>query len=266
MNAGAKLPLTHYDHVKKIRPALWDYLTQEIEHLREIGWQGAVSSVDDINSQVYTPCMTALTQQFFESIAASSGCPLDDVIASTKGTPQFRMLLEALNLDYHALLNFEWGGKKTFYFSNNLTDHLLATEINIDAELVRPPFDSSLFVFCSPSAIDAAYQACQQKPEPNAYRYPLFVFVTSLADRGDLDSGRRIMMNVSHWREKHWVVGLKREVAIRVGWKLDDALRTEWEQLEEGRREGFRASIDGYASPVTDEEFYTDGLACSDLS
>lgn len=45
--------------------------------------------------------------------------------------------MHGLNQDYHNLLNFELAGKKTFFFNDNLTDHLIATELSVDAELVR---------------------------------------------------------------------------------------------------------------------------------
>jgi hypothetical protein len=259
-NAAKKLPLTHYDHIKKLRPEMWDYLDQELEHLQQIGWQGSVSTVDDIDSQSYTPCLKFLTDKFYRDIADSTGFPVEMVAAEMKGSQDMALLLHTLNHDYHNILNFELAGKKTFHFNDNLTDHLLATELNIDAELVRPPFDTSLFLFSAPSAIEAAYAFLGHQARPEDFRHPLSVFVTSLPDKNNPE-WRKILMCGSHWRGNQMVFLIKREVAIRPGWKLEDALRTDWEKLGDAAGEGVYLSADGTTRPTDDAEFYTDGLA-----
>lgn len=258
-NENHKLPLTHYDRIKRLRPELFDGLAQEIEHLREIRWQGAVSSVDDIDSKVYTPCLMSIANKYCDDFAHSNGLPVELVHNQIKGSQEFALLLHGLNQDYHNLLNFELAGKKTFFFNDNLTDHLIATELSVDAELVRTPFDTSLFLFSSQSAIDAAYSFLGHQAQSEDYRYPLSVFVTTLLNKQNPE-WRKILMGVSHWRGSQLVFMMKREVAIRPGWKLEDALRTDWEKLGD-TGEGVFLGLDGTARETDDAEFFTGGLS-----
>lgn len=255
-----KLPLTHIDHIRKLRPELWDYVARDIARLRETGWPGSVGSIDDIESREYEPCITFLLDKFVQETAASIGMPATAVMEHFRQTPDAQLLLHSLNQDYHNILNFELAGRKTFYFSENLTDHLLATELNVDADLVRPPFDSSLFVLPGQAAVEALYAAVHRQPDAEDYRYPISVFVTSLVDRTSPES-RKILMSVSHWRGPQLVVVMKREVAIRPCWDINKALKTDWVALGEKGDGGVYIDQDGGGCAVTDEEFYTDGLA-----
>ena len=258
MTVTHKLPLTHVDRVKKLRPELWGFLEQEIASLESKDWAGSVGSVDDIESKSYESCIAFLFNKIVKDEALQTGIPFEYYLDHFRQTQDALLLLQSLNQDYHNLLNFELAGKKTFSFSDNLTDNLLATELGADAEMVRPPFDSCLFVFSSPLAIDAAYQFIRKTPLPDDYRYPLSVFVTSLPDKSNPDF-RKILMSVSHWTGMRLNFVIKREVAIRPGWKVDDALHTDWASLGE-KGDGMFLSHDGESRGTSDEEFFTDGL------
>jgi len=259
MTTESKLPLTHYDRIKRLRPEMFEYLAQEVQHVRDIAWNGPVASVDDIESQVFTPCLMSLANKYCDDFARSMGVPVEYVAPQIKGSQEFSLLMHGLNQDYHNLLNFELAGKKTFFFHENITDHLIATELSIDADLVRTPFDTSLFLFSSRTAIDAAYSFLGHAAQPEDYRYPLSVFVTTLPDRSNSE-WRKILMGVSHWRGSQLTFMIKREVAIRPGWKLDDALRTDWEKLGD-TGEGVFLGLDGSARETDDAEFFTEGLS-----
>lgn len=114
-----KLPLTHFDRIRKLRPELWDYLDRDISRLRQMGWQGSVASVDDFDSREFTPCITFLFEKFVQDAAASIGMPVAAVMEHFRQTPDAQLLLHGLNQDYHNLLNFELAGRKTFYFTEN---------------------------------------------------------------------------------------------------------------------------------------------------
>lgn len=255
-----KLPLTHVDRVRKLRPELWDYLDRDIARLQKMGWQGSVASVDDFGSHEFEPCITFLFDKFIRDTAEKTGFSINTIKEHITKSPVAEQLLHAVNQDYHNLLNFELAGRKTFYFTENLTDQLLATELSIDADLVRPPFAASLFVLSGRSVIDALYAAIDQQPDINDYRYPLSVFVVALPDDTN-PAWSKILISVSHWRGQERTVELKREVAIRPGWNINDALKTDWRALCEDDGGGFRLDLNGESCRVADEVFYTDGMA-----
>lgn len=257
-----KLPLTHFDWIRKLRPELWDYLERDVARLRQMGWQGSVASIHDYGSREYEPCITFLFEKFVRETAETYGLPVADVMTHFKRMPDAQLLLYALNHDYHSLLNFELAGRKTFSFSENLTDHLLATELDVDSELVRPPFDASLFVLPGRSAIDALYGWMRKQPDAADYRYPISVFVVSLADETN-PAWRKMLMSISHWRGPQLMVNIKRELALRPGWNVDDALKTDWTALGGGDEEGGGFYLDhrGESREMEDDEFYRNGPA-----
>jgi hypothetical protein len=58
-------------------------------------------------------------------------------------------MLFLVNLEFSSVLNFALNGKRTFFFGENLSDHLANTELNVSADIIRLPFESCMFVFTS---------------------------------------------------------------------------------------------------------------------
>jgi len=88
----AKLPLTHFDRIRKLRPELWGYLDRDIARLRQMGWQGPVASVDDYDSREFEPCVTFLFEKFVRDTAAEIGFPVANVMAHFRQTSDAQLL------------------------------------------------------------------------------------------------------------------------------------------------------------------------------
>jgi hypothetical protein len=261
--AHAKLPLTYYDRLKNIHPQLAGFIEAAISDIRSRGIDGPVKADDfQEDEESYFSYMKFFVDKFIDDTAAFLGMDRDLIEPDIKRSPQISLIVRSLDLDYWNFINFELAGRKTFFFHDNLTDHLLSTELTVDSSLVKPPFPTCLLMFSARLAIDAAYAAMNHPVSPECYKAPLCVFVTSFDMRDDPES-RNIMMFVTHWYDKNPAFAIKREVAIRPNWKLEDALRTDWKELvnHDDLESGMQYRIDGYVQEVADESFYTDGLA-----
>lgn len=254
-----ELPLTHYDRALKIRPNMWEYLQKDVEYLRLGGTHTPIASVDDFSESNLSACVEHYVDATVLGFAASSGIPISDIAPVVKKMPQMTLLIHGIVSDYHNILNFELFGRKTFYFGINLSEHLLATELSVDSSLLMPPFDSCMFVYTAPSVVETAFAFMKVQAEPVDLLYPVSVYITSLPDKTS-NNGRKILMAVSHWRGDQYSFYIKREVAIRPGWKIEKSLQTDWEALGDTDGEGLRLTSDGDNRTTTDEEFYTDGL------
>lgn len=252
---GRPLPLTHYDRILRKQPELAGFIATDVAKLRSMD-VGSISSVDTVPDSAHSACMEFFVGQMIAHAQARTGLPAHVVRTEIRSVPEFKSFLFSLNQDYHTLLNFELAGRKTFYFSDNLTDHLLATGLNIDADLVRLPFDTCMFVFTADAAVDAVY-ALHGQQQPDFYGKAVSVFLTSLPDDDDHHPGcRKIIMTGNYWKSSDdQGIAFKREIAIRPGWGLDDALRTDWKALGEA------TEATALITPDDDSKFYTDGLA-----
>ena len=257
----SNLPLTHFDRIRKLRPELWRYLDKEAVRLNDIGWKGAVHSVDDIESPFFESYITVAFNQHINDLALKTNIPSEIIEREFKQSVHAKLLLQSLNQDYHTLLNFEFFSKKTFYFFDCISENLLGTELNIQSEMIRLPFDSCLLVFQGNAVIDAlAHGFPEWKLKTRDYAYPISVFVTSHPDKTQ-EGCRKILMSISHWHGDELNLLIKREVSIRPKWSLEESLRTDWELLGEVEGGGFFLSNDGDAKKIKDEQFYTDGLS-----
>ena len=125
------------------------------------------------------------------------------------------------------LFNFALFGKRTFHFSGDLAARLAETELNVDAALVRPPFRACLFVFDDPvtrEALHAMRRALGEAAPEAVPRGPVSVYL-NLMPHGE---GRRLVLFAAHLdgRAVHTIA--KRELLLRDGGRVEDALRTEW--------------------------------------
>lgn len=256
-----KLPLTHYDKIRRLRPKFWDYLEQDLAALR-VAPLAPVGSVNDFDSQAFASCLQYHVETLINDTAARMGAPLEAVRDYLNQSGTLYLLMQGLNHDYHNLLNFELFGRKTFFFSEALSENLIATELNVDSELVRPPFEACLFVFTSMQVVAAAYKTMQSAPDDPADRgNPVSVFVVSLPD--EFAPGcRKILMSASLWQGLDLKFVLKREVAIRPGWSIEQSLRTNWSELTDQPLEpGMRVALGKPAEELDDEDFINGELS-----
>lgn len=129
--------------------------------------------------------------------------------------------------DYLCITNFELFKKKTFYFADNLVEQLAFTELMADSDFARPPFDSCLFVYHSPLAIEYFYRSMDRIP-PIGNTFPLSVFVTSLPSSAEDSGDRKLEFRCFH--ADYYSVGpfVERNLLIRQGWTIDRSLKTDW--------------------------------------
>lgn len=251
------LPLTHYDQIKKIRPELWNFLNKEILRLKEIKWSEPIHSVDDINSPFYEECIENLFIASVNHNAKIVELPTPIFYESFIESGAAQKLLLTLNHDYHNILNFELFGKKTFYFSEGLIENLLSTELNVPSELIRPPFDSCLFVMQGKAAIDAMSIGFPKwKPTAEDYKFPISITLTYFNNPNRYQHPK-VLISVTHWHGSVLNMMIKREVLIRPDWDIEKSLRTDWEAIEENSKDN-ETNSNIYSSSSL---FYNDALS-----
>ena len=138
-NNKTKLPLTHYDRVLKNRPLMWEFIQKDIAYI--IGGSASlpIASVDDFSDENLSAYADVVVSATIQDIATSTGLPIKEIIPIARQLPQTELLLQGVVADYHNILNFELFGRKAFFFHCNLSDHLLATELSVDSELLKLP-------------------------------------------------------------------------------------------------------------------------------
>ncbi len=265
-----KLPLTTYDQMKKRRPEMWSFIDKDLQALKQEGRTLPVFSIDDVGGGHIGDCFNYYQEKMLEEVAKETGLSIEDVLQNVEYSPELvqslKLLAKSIEQDYHNYLNFELSDKKTLYFSDNLTDNLAATELEIDPALLRPPFDFCMYVFTAESIIQSAQKAFnRQTPTPWRGDGVLSVFIAYHSDRKtqkgeEFDS---LLIAASYWEGKTPVFYIKREVALFPGRSIENALKTEWNDIleEEDQGKGIYISLDGNNDRTTEDvEFYTDGL------
>jgi len=178
-------------------------------------------------------------------------------------------LYSTVNHEYHSLVNFALACKKTFHFSDNLSEHLANTEINLKAALIQLPFQTCQFTFTSRAVINAMHNIrgdaghWAMKAAGLDYSAPVSAFLTVLPAGAGLP-GRKILICAWHARlpDTSYLM-LKRELYLGDDWTLEQALRTDWETLTPNEL-GIGMSVnvnDDTIAHQDDDTFYTDGLA-----
>ncbi len=268
------LPPTYYDFVCKIRPYVVDLAEQDAQDLLAASDdQGPILSVDDYKSR-FPQCMEQVDLKVLTDASEQSGISIEQLRpyladALPLARAQFASLYSTVSYEYHCLVNFAIGGKKTFYFNDNLSEHLANTEINLKANLIELPFSSCLFAFTSAAVINAMHniRGNEGRRALNTTGLdrsaPVSAFLTMLPAGSGL-SGRKLLILAWHARlpAKSYLM-MKRELYLGDSWTLEQALRTDWETLTpDDLGIGIHINNDDDAIEYSDDDaFYTDGLA-----
>lgn len=151
--------------------------------------------------------------------------------------PLVRIEHQRADMVCHALfgsfLNFTLFGEKTFFFSDNLVDHLSQTELNAPASLLRLPFKACHFVYQAEvmkEAID--FQGEMIKQGIDNVRNPISIFATEFSE----GEGRRIVFVAFQDIGLVHPLMIKRSLLltppaeIKEDWTVDDALKTNWSE------------------------------------
>lgn len=264
---------TYYDFIRKIRSFVVESAEQDAQALLDSPIPTkTIISVDNYQSNRYQQCVDSILTSIKETFAQRSGLSADDFNKHINNAPpdikaHLATLLHTVNYEYHALVNFALAGKKTFHFSNNLSEHLANTEINIKTDLVELPFETCLFVFTSPVVINAMHNILGDKGRWDMnvsgidYSAPVSVFATMHPGSEELP-GRTLVMLAWHARQPNQsYLMLKRELYMEDGWTLEQALRTDWAKVNpEFATEGLRINAADGIDHQDDKTFYTDGL------
>lgn len=249
---------TYYDFIKKKRPVVVELAEHDATGLMA-GENPPVTihSVDDYASR-YEECL----KYFQRSIEHTTGVNFDS-LAHHLGYAdmlQMRTLFETITHEYHSVVNFALGSKKTFYFHDNLAEHLANTEINLKTGLIELPFPTCQFIFTAPAVINAMYGIGNH----DAYYYsdPVSVFITMHPANTDFPY-RKLMMVAFHASISNGShLFIKRELCMDDSWTLEQALRTDWLQLTPDNHGHGTCinNVDGTSRIANDKDFYTDGL------
>lgn len=259
------LPATYYDFIQGIRPYLIEHADNDARLLSQKG-VNTISSVDDFESS-FEYCLEDLKEQFISDLSSRHGHPLNAVPFEYRQA--FMSLVQTVNFEYHCMVNFSLSGKKTFHFSDNLSDHLANTEVNQKAGLIELPFPTCQFLFSSKSVIDAVHNIRGEKGRVDMnsnridYTAPVSVFITKKKASEPYLDGDKLIVVVIHAKppNKSYAL-LKREIYLAPEWSLEQALRTDWGKItpDAGKHGLSIDNADGSEVFLSDDVFYRDGL------
>jgi hypothetical protein len=219
---------TYYDVLKKHKPKLFEFLEKESEILRNKKDLVPFGSIDDF-SKYFQNYIEAVRNEVANNIKLDllkqghMAISDTELIESVQNSPDFTDLIFSEAINYLAVFNFEQFGRKTFFFSENLVEHLSLTELIADASFVRPPFDACLFVYRDRISLDAFYKIHGR--ECPDYETPISVFITNRPAEEGLG---KVVFACWHAKEPSAYMFVKRELLIRENWTIDDMLKTDW--------------------------------------
>ncbi len=258
-----ELPATYYDVLLRRDPRLFEYLRKD---LADRAASEPFGSTDDF-SREFENYLHETLERFTNHISdrlTSAGvvsaeegqAALDQVMASN----EVKLLMHAKHADYLAATNFELFGKKTFYVNDNLVQQLAHTSLEIEAEFLRLPFSSCLFVFTSPAVLRAFYAIDKHRQPPGTdMNMPVSVFAT---DHTVAEGGRKLMFACWHSGLRANHMHVKRELLIRPGWSMSKTLKTDWDEIyaEQGRENELTTNELVFGRKGEDRVFYEEGL------
>lgn len=262
------LPSTYYDFLMAVRPFIIELAELDAQDLRrKLGPQAAIQSVDDYESR-FGQCVELVDNQIFGYVSRDTGFSVEHIRSSMHDVlpyarAEYASLYATINHEYHVAVNFHLAGKKTFHFSDNLSEHLANTEINLKCSLIQLPFATCLFSFTSRAVVDAMYKVDEKMKSGFDYSAPISVFLTILPE-DERHAGRRLVICAWHAHCPDTVyLMLKRELYLADDWTLEKALHTDWEDIsQENRWQGLHVdSQNNSIKSISDDTFYTDGLA-----
>lgn len=264
---------TYYDFILRLRPYIVELAEQDAHYLLS----GENPPQVIVSSDEFDSCLPEVfkrtDEDFIAMVAKHQGVTHSVVEHQLLAYQQaFKAEVSALymtaNMEYHCMLNFALSGKRTFTFSDNLSDHLANTALNVKADMIRLPFPSCQFQFTSPAFINALYNlkgdAGRKMMNQNAIDYsaPVSVFLTMLP-AAPL-KGEKLIMCAFHARQPDkCYMATKREIYLGEDWSLEQSLRTDWETLTpDNLGIGMNVDLEGESvAQEGSEVFYTDGFA-----
>jgi len=158
-----------------------------------------------------------------------------------------KALFATMEMEWQFFSNFELFGRKSFFFSPNITRKLADTELNVASEYVATPFPSCLFAYDNQEARDS-YFAMMSLPTRQEGVVTAYV-VHYLTDAQEPALGILVMFSD---RRGDIPGAAVRHLSLAPGTTLEDALRTDW--LKRGQAKANATDVGD------DEMFFGPGL------
>lgn len=242
------MPTTHYDWIKRFRPDFVEAIAQSMSSV-EAGRYGLARA--DLDEEFFNSISQESADTHFRATIRAAGHRPDEYspheLLSMLPPGALGTLFATMEMEWQFFSNFELFGRKSFFFSPNITQKLADTELNVASEFIAPPFPCCLFAYDNQSARDAFFALIKEPSKQEGVVTAYIVhYLTSAAEpalgilvmfsdrRGDVDAGA------------------VRHLSLAPGTKLEDALRTDW--LERGQ-----ARSDA-STNAADEVFFGPGL------
>lgn len=260
------MPKTHFDCIQHIRPELLEEVKKDVKYLVNGGRNTPILSVDEYHSS-FKNYFDKVIEKLLQDLEKKTGIYSGLIMQNLNQLPnvfkqQLIVLMNNINSEFHYCVNFLLAGKKTFFFSDTISQNLVYTEINLPATEIQLPFFTCQLVFTEKEVIDAFYLVAI-KDNPNLeidYSGPISVFVT-LYDDCDGLNGRRLIIHSHQSKYPNEIFMVqKRELFLGNNWNLEQSLKTDWERLITDNVEVGLSYNNGVLSSSEDEQFYTDGL------
>lgn len=259
------MPQTYYDVIKVLRPTSMTILAEDVANLFLKKQELPIYYISEYDSSFREYSGYAM-EEYMANVAKNIGVTPD--FLKKQNSPLITSIFEKefndLKHEYACFLNFLLAGKKTFFITNQLSQLLIHTEINVPSSEIHLPFFSCQFLFTDKEVIDT-YYAMDMKENPNLeidYSAPISVFAT-LYEKTKYKNGREMLLYSWHGKLPHGKISLQiRRLFLGNDWNLEQSLQTEWSNFIENR------NLTGYVQnplskrQITDSsDFYTDGLS-----
>ena len=254
-----QLPPTHYDGLLKSDPELFESVKQDLQR----GIEGPVNSVDEL------PNFISYAERRMDLFMDDMASQLENVLGyRPQGQELNSLVSQAVNLyevgqnfsvNYQSVFNFERFDRKTFYLTDAIVERLLVTDLDAPSDYLHLPFPSCMFVMDSALAKEALHGLFETEGERSDATITVYAYET--AYRGL----RKIVFAVFQSKGGRVPFFAKRELLIHPDWRIEDSLKTDWDQLygkypdwEAGAGEDTIGDLLG--EQAGESVFYTSGL------
>jgi hypothetical protein len=213
------LPISHYEWARSHHKNLFKFLEGDLKRLSRDNLQvedilppNSTCNEDDYLLAYMSYLRTQPDmQQFFTSPIA------------------IEALANQLLREYRSLMAYVHGGRKTYYFSEGLTEGLCCTALNAPCSAFKLPVPGLQLVYANLFAREA--MAALSKSAEGVYEDSV-ISVYVREDNLDIIGCRRLLIVGFERRgDIHAPRGFSRQLALRDDWTLEQALHTDWDKL-----------------------------------
>lgn len=240
------LPKTHIDHSLRRYPSM---CKQVIKTAAALTPDAPALTMDEVFAD-FRPLIDIGLREATWALSSNKrfraqGLGIRDAAAIVR-TPDMVMALGRIILMIH---NFTRFGSKAFHFSEPLVERLEATELNVSAALLEPPFPSCVFAYDDPTTRRALAPLFDGHVDAEC---PITVQVTRTKEVG---RGEDVLM-IEAWQSTEESVGsyARRMLRLRDDSRVEDALNTVWEEPDPEFRDPWLDKTD----PAKRDEFIID--------